>query len=589
MRQARAVVQQTALWSVNSGSECLLYALQQVGAIPHLVHTIKISPHTRKIFAHGSRITLQHLLPLVVAHATHQFLQRQVGASSLINDSDWLNTVVGIPMTLISIAMTCFHYHHMLAVTIKSAILVLDHKKAFHNASHPRPSAEQRAQRTHPVCRECSSMRFIKGEVRSYIAYFFMLGVIGIVSSVLPRMMGKPLAFLLSCQLYGELFLEYRLADEGVCDRHRDKYFRQNPELSISLGAMLALACWAVTSAIESQIGIQQDTLDFGIKSLFSLFFLGLTYHMPLPAPIKQSDRWLSPLSWLRAGVAFAVDLTADGVKKQTKQLLRQQRNKPLELEKKIAAVSSALSHPYVQKIKPYVIPKFLRSLQDALQDSVLKNYVSEILQHGIDFAAEVKKNKEGWKLKLVKTTPLPKSWRHQLVGNAYGGSRTVGELILALLGSKEVLDLLDKGALKAQNLLRILNDDPTIAAGPSAHKPRYVAAPPQQHHHHTARRLRVGPAMPGDAREQWQLIADITGHPPAVKTPEPMPEPSPAGSLQPQSNPPQREAKPAAAVTASPRLMPEPRACTVAGVEVNETYFNEAYKDNPFGAPSPT
>ncbi|MDF1761720.1 MAG: hypothetical protein P1U40_14395 [Coxiellaceae bacterium] len=555
MRETRAVVQNTALWGLNSSADCLLYALQQVGAIPHFVHTIKISPHTRHLFANGSRVLLQHLLPLVAAHAIHQKFQRLVYSNPQLNNTDWFNATVGIPMALISIAMTCFHYRHMLAITIKSAILVLDHKKAFHNAAQPQPSAKQKAQKTHEVCRDCTSMRFIKGEVRSYIAYFFMLGVIGVVGGVLPTVVGKPLAFILGCQLYGELFLEYRLADEGVCDRHRSEYFRQNPELSISLGAMLALTCWAVTSTTENYLGIQQDTLDFGIKSLFSLFFLGLTYHMPLPRPIKQSERWLSGLSWLRAGVAFAVDVAADGAKRVTKQELRKQRKQPLHLEEKLKTIAAALNHTTIQKFKPYIIPDFLHSIQNALQDSVLKDYVSEILHYGIDFAVEVRKNKDGWKLKLVKTTPIPKSWRNKLVGNAYGGSRVVGELILALLGSEEVLGLLEKGELKARNILHRIQ-----ATQPQNRTRRYVAAPdsappPAKPRH----RIQPPAAKPEAGDSQWQLVKDITTHSPVAQ-----PEPEPRPAVVPT---------------------PPPDTLTVAGVAVD---VNAAYENNPFGAPSP-
>ncbi|MDF1797305.1 MAG: hypothetical protein P1U63_12285 [Coxiellaceae bacterium] len=553
MRETRAMAQNTALWGLNSSADCLLYALQQVGAIPHFVHTIKISPHTRHLFANGSRVFIQHLLPLVAAHAIHQKLQRLVYSGHAFSNSDWFNTTVSVPMTLISVAMTCFHYRHMLAVTLKSAVLVLDHKKAFHNASHPKPSIAQKAQKTHEVCRDCTSMRFIKGEVRSYIAYFFMLSVIGAVNSVLPTVVGKPLAFLLGCQLYGELFLEYRLADEGVCDRHRSVYFHQNPELSISLGAMLALSCWAITSTAENYLGIQQDTLDFGIKSLFSLFFLGLTYHMPLPTPTKQTERWLSPLSWLRAGVAFAVDLTADGVKKQTKQLLRQRRKQPLHLEEKLNNVATALNHDYVQAVKPYVIPKFLHSIQDALQDSVLKDYVGDILQYGIDFSVEVRKNKEGWKLKLVKKAPLPKSWRHQLVGNAYGGSRMIGEAILALLESDEVLGLLEKGELKAQNILYRIKTGANAPAQ-SAQRRRYVAAP-----EHKPRRHKLVAASPVSEPIVQHQIRESIQSPLTEPSPEPEPQPS-----------------------------PRPATYKIGEHEVDEDYFNTAYENNPFGRPSP-
>ncbi len=426
----------TLLWTLNSTTDITLYGLQQLGAIPPLVHAIKNNTKTRRLYFNAARVLVTHLLPILLAQAAHQWFDRNV-----LKDDDYFNSVtgatIGIPLFLIT---ATFHLRNVLAITLKSMILMLDHKQALYKTSQPQPG-DNRPE----ACHGCSDMRYIKGEVRSYITYFLTLGVINLVNNLFSSWsITGPIVFLFNCQLYGELFLEYRLADMQVCDRHRSVYFQQHPEISISLGAMLALTTYAITNTCQNTLGIQQGTLDYALKSLLSLFFLGLTYHMRLPKPTAESDRWQSPLSVLRSTTAIAMDLTAEGVKKFTKRFLRNQRKQPMKIVEYWHKTVALMNQPDIKNIRMVLTPKMLHSIKDCIDDPVLKEYINKICQHGIDFVADLNHSKGTWQAKLV--TSIPRSLGSRLTGKAYGYPKVIGELIIALLKSKEFIAQLNEG-----------------------------------------------------------------------------------------------------------------------------------------------
>src|SRR3990167_2848863 len=209
----------------------------------------------------------------------------------------------------------------------------------------------------------------------------------------------------------GQMIAEYRYASANVCERHRWENYKEHFEMFLSLGllhrlgtsglALLAsqLTMW-VSMKLESYIGniflltpmlqvfanLPSASYETFLGGILMFYLIGLTYYMPFPKTVKETER--SSLDLLR----FWIEVQMDGTASKTKKILKDETSGHSSFRKWLKwaqewivwtckkiqnspLVMSFIHHPYVKAWVHFTLPTMLRSKMGALTDPVLVLY----------------------------------------------------------------------------------------------------------------------------------------------------------------------------------------------------------------------
>lgn len=594
MRTLGNVAKATGLKLIDSGSECLFYALDQLGSLSGLSRTIKRSPAAKKLFANAGVMVITDLLPIMCAHAFYNLLWGAVFPDQSIDD-DSTNTVgytlmapmlllgvtVGLnlitnklqtskheqpldcktqmPLLALATATGTAHHYFQTRLLIRSSILTLQHHDAFHMPNHPKPLLRTPGDETdkrHEVCKlaKCKPMRYAKGEVRAYITYILLSLVVAVIpllmqSNFLLASIGNVVAFFLGAQLYGEMFLEYFLADNQMCDRHRMVYFQEHPELSLSLGMMHAFTCMLLSYSLSHTFNIPYGQLDFSLKAVTSLIFLGIPYHMPkLPAAKLKSERWPTPTSLLRAGVAKSMDMTTAGFKKTLKLFIKEQTPAQWDIEGMVRDVTAIMQNRKVKRLRLVLTPSIIHNLDGFTRDPVLKDYLEQIRKTAHSVVIDIKSAKDSAIVRGVLAMPIEAGSR--IVASKFSVPKSLAELIIKCLNSQKFMDYVDAcdqelRRLGPQQRFVVVQRQPTAAARP----PRDTSHSSFQ----LRRRDRASEIRPARSRRHISLSSSVR-KPQTTRAAMQTTDRAPAEIRQP--HPVRAPAAQPAAVTAAPHIV---------------------------------
>lgn len=473
----------------DSATESLFYAFDQLGSLSGLTRTIKHSAATKKMFKHTGQMIITDLLPMICAHAFYNLIWNSVFPDDSATDDAhssigysiaapmiMLGVTVGLnylctarqnqlstkrsnyrvqlPLLALGVATGTAPYYFQTRLMIRSSILTLQHHDAFHLPNRRKRSgkhAHRQHDSRHEICQraDCKPMRYAKGEVRAYMTYILLSLLVTLVpmlmqSNPILSAIGSFVAFMLSAQLYGELFLEYYLADNQMCDRHRMVYFQEHPELSLSLGMMHAFSCMLLGYALNHWLNIPNGSLDFSLKAVTSLIFLGIPYHMPkLPAAKLKSNRWPTPPTLLRSGVAAGMDLTTAGFKKAMKVFVKQQSPEQWDIQGLYDDIRRFMQNRHIKKLRLTLTPSIIHDLESFTKDPVLKDYLTQIRTTAHACVIDIKQAKDSYITAAVLAMPIDAG--SLIVAQKFHVPKSIASLIIKCLNSPRFMELVDQ------------------------------------------------------------------------------------------------------------------------------------------------
>lgn len=434
----------TAAFGFKRAGTAALYNFQIVSTTGPLSVAICTHDATWQWFCAIARMTLCNLAPLAILSACYSTLNDQLYENQDFNTS----TIAGTSMmalswslmTALSALTMLYKLHTQTKLFVRTTVLNAQHHSTLHS---PKVLKDRlTSAHKHAICEaaQCTGLRYAKGEMRALIAWVFMSGMLALLSS--SSLLGPVLpvaAWFTQCILNGETMLELRLADKGMCDRHRMLVFQENPELAFSLGFMHQAACWvaglllntllavptnpmnpAISSTIESMLPksmansanfwLSTSSVNTELQLIFSCIFLGLTYYLSdVNENVEKSSRWPTPTSIMRRWiVGLTMDVSTQGVKDKAKKMASSSSGEPA-MRNELADKAQIFYSKHQMGIHGFwntITPQLLHSFGDLAKDEVCGPYIILIATKLLDSIAEIRKATSSTGVKLAQALP---------------------------------------------------------------------------------------------------------------------------------------------------------------------------------------
>lgn len=348
------------------------YTLEQIKAVPETVKSFVTHPRSKRVISHLGRIVAEDIVPMVALNTANDWLQTYAVTDESDNPEPVnYNFLLQAGLLMVNTGVWLYTKRKQVQVATRTAILLTDYPKAFAEATFDRKKDSE-------VCNECNQKRYIKGEIRALMVY--MTQVLALKGIEQTPIIGPSLVIPLEWLLNGQLFMDYRLANDGLCERHRAEFFKEHPSLSLSLGISHDLAVRLPIYALQKLTGLPLESAISPLKSLAIIPFTALTHHMQLPKAVQQSNNLMfDPLSLIRWSIALGIDISLPGLKKQLKRLLSA-RGEPLPLEAYIKLFIDFYTNPKTQRISIFFLPRMLLSSKAFMNDAVVGDYGPELI-----------------------------------------------------------------------------------------------------------------------------------------------------------------------------------------------------------------
>ena len=354
-----------------SATSIIRHARRTVAGVPEFIGVMMSHPKAPKIFSDAVKIFLNDLLPMAAIHAAYAYLTYPEEEKNNV-EAHSIAAIIGVYFIYVLTALLLVPQR--LRLLAHTTTLALGYPARFDDVSQ---SAKARQLKTN-ICDHCTAGRYVKGEFRSaMIVYFALLGVVRVMSGMplLGWLIAPGLQVLLNAQVVGE----YRLANDGVCDRHRMVYYRQYPEFFIALG----LCQFMVTRAIAWQFsfipGVKMSDMESAVTPVVLLYFMGLAHHVYFPDPVKEVTRRLhDPLSVTRAAVSGLFDLLIPGALKQFDRWVMNQKKmswKKSACHEWLQYFQVFMTHRCTKRSMQLFLPRMYRDLDYFLQDWAVRQY----------------------------------------------------------------------------------------------------------------------------------------------------------------------------------------------------------------------
>lgn len=348
----------------------LKYFGDQLAAIPGFFRTVNENPKALAVIKDTGRIAMD-VGAIVAVQAANSFIQKSIEENTP-EEGMLLPYTLMMGAAVLNIGTWIFKQRQRLQIAMRSFVLFTQQSGVFKEATE---ELDVRSEFENDVCEECSKMRYYKGEFKDFILFYAQQYLLEYGLSNVPYV-GKPSALILENLLRGQLILSYRLANEGICERHRAIYFREYMELCLSMGLSVEGASYLLSQSVESLTGVPQDVYNSRIKELVSLYFIGLSHHMSLPPTITESTK-KNPLALTHLFAGEALEVQMAGIKARAPVWMKMMESDEETIDF-VALIHNAIRmyrDPKTEEVLIFFVPPMALGLKPFFNDAVVQHH----------------------------------------------------------------------------------------------------------------------------------------------------------------------------------------------------------------------
>jgi hypothetical protein len=350
----------------------LSYTWSQMRALPDFFRLIKRDEQARAVIRDTGHIALD-AAAIVGVNAANQYLQTMLENANSDDASLPLSMTLLMSAWLLTAVVFMWKTRQKVKIGVRSAVLLTQHSGVFNKATQDEPV---RKAFSNEVCEDCTTLRHYKGEFRDLLIYYGQQYVIDSYVRQLPYG-GNIVATLLTALLRGQLVISSRLANEGICERHRAVYFREYIELCFSMGLTVEATSELLALAIETTTGVPRAEYSGTIKNLITVYLIGVSHLMDLPPAVKNTNRYYDPLTASRALGGEMMEVLIPGIKARAPVWADYFKSDEPSIDF-LALLQKSIkiySNPDNQRIMIYFLPNMLLGLKPFVNDSVVAHH----------------------------------------------------------------------------------------------------------------------------------------------------------------------------------------------------------------------
>ncbi|MCC5791412.1 MAG: hypothetical protein JJT82_02210 [Legionellaceae bacterium] len=447
-RQAQHVLQERVHWQAPATSLKWLFStvfpfslrtagywFMQLATLPRLAHRLSRHAPSQQLAGDVARMAAYDVLPLVLLHAAADHLYRGAQSYLMAADDDeesrhWYLYSAQLTLSLLQLAVKVYAWRRQTRLIARNAVLVLEAAGALNESKERHLS----------LCRDekCTGQRFAQGVVRDTLA--FALTELAIKAVETLPYLGSSLPQLLRVSLYGRYILGASMPE--LCARHQWLYFRQQPELVLSLG--LAYVGYGATlpALIERYTGFRSPYLDAALQQQLLFLLMATAIDMPIPAPTGNKARWtFDPVDPFQRVVGAGVDISLLGLKKYVPRLLKE-ADAGIDWFALGRSVDAQWQARPGQLLRRFLLDDALHSLRAFRQDPLVSRHWPALRDTGRTISRGILAYQTSIALRIAAVDPRLAG---QIADFFFAYPKSVVTLAIKLMSSKEFMRLLEK------------------------------------------------------------------------------------------------------------------------------------------------
>lgn len=343
---------------------------RQLQAVPSFFRTVRQNTNALALVKDTGRIAID-VGAIVAVKAANSFIQKAI-------EENTPEEGVIVPYTLmataavLSVGVWVWEQRQRLKIALRAFVFLTQQSGVVNQATKGDPVREDF---DNHVCDDCSRMRHYKGEFKDWMLFYLQQFILQYGLSSIPYV-GKPVAAVLETLLRGQLILSYRLANEGICERHRAVYFREYLELSLSMGMSVEAASFLLAQMVEMLSGVPKEVFDSRVKELVSAYAIWLSHSMPLPPTVKVSTR-KNPLALTHLVTSELLEVQIAGVKARAPVWIKMMESdeETIDFIAMIHKCVHVYRDPRTESVLVFFLPEMMLGLKPFFHDEVVNHH----------------------------------------------------------------------------------------------------------------------------------------------------------------------------------------------------------------------
>lgn len=380
--------------TMGSISDIWDQSIEQVKATPGFVRSLFSEVETRSIAKNIGVIAATDLAPIIAVNAAmvsfDSYVRSQSAEASYALELGWY-LAKGITY-LVTARQTA------------QALTRIGIVQAKQSSIYDEATKGSRRKVSNQICCDCTQSRFLKGNLRAPLVYAAQQGVI----FTLRRLIGgiaQIQNFDLIVDSYaslviGQLIMDYRLANDGLCERHQHEYNQQFWERVIALGLPVVIIRKILAGFIESYTGVDKNLYGSMIETFVSVAMVGLAHHITFPNLVEKSNRYMNPVSGVRSTTAYVMDKVAPDTVAFANKMLAQE-GEPMDYRSAYKTFMAFYKDPKTQTVLMFIVPYMYLDPHNFVNDPVVRDYWPTLQNFCLEQLDEVEKLQ-----KLASTKP---------------------------------------------------------------------------------------------------------------------------------------------------------------------------------------
>lgn len=258
--------------------------------------------------------------------------------------------------------------------------------------------------------KECSQMRYIKGNVRSplfyvshQIAIYALKNFLGEYANIYGFNLFVDGYLALA---FGQMIMDYRLANDGLCEPHQAIYNKQYWERGLNIGLPVIFTSKLTSQFLEMATGVHHSLYKPMLETFMAVIMVGVAHHIKLPPSVKETDRFIvNPVSFVRDAAAYCLDKVTPDLQSQA-QALMSTPGEPVKYHKKYQTYKenylTIYLEPSLQVIIKCLLPPMYSSLNAFVNDPVFRQFWPEMRDGLLQLLSQVELRQQQAKGKKI-------------------------------------------------------------------------------------------------------------------------------------------------------------------------------------------